>query len=137
MDHSKAIRPRLGEGEVERQDRALTVVQRLLRERGIRSRCHHTISLGLSAVREGGAACTDGASSVIASASGPSFWLERFPPELAVTGPQGWPEATVTIGVRSGAYLLSLRNGPDLQKVARAEPEKVASLIAGALGVAR
>ena len=43
----------------------------------------------------------------------------------------------MTIGGRSGAYLLSLRNGPGLQKVGRAEPEKVVSLIAGALGAAR
>lgn len=100
MGDSRATRPRLGEGAVERQDRALAVVQRLLRERGIRSRCYHTISLGLSAVRE------DKAGSAVAS--GPSFWLERFPPELVVTGPQGWREATVTIGDRSSAYLLSL-----------------------------
>ncbi|MEU0521571.1 hypothetical protein [Streptosporangium sp. NPDC006007] len=50
---------------MERQDKALAVVQRLLREQGIRSRCHQTISLGLSAVREDKAGA--------AGVSGPSF----------------------------------------------------------------
>lgn len=127
----------IGEVTANRQDAALIVVQALLRKQGIRARLEHTISLGLSAVHEGGAACTGGASSVVASASGPSFWLERFPPELVVTGPQGWREATVTIGGRSGAYLLSLRDGPDLQKIRQTEPEKAADLIARALGPAR
>ncbi|MEU0521572.1 hypothetical protein [Streptosporangium sp. NPDC006007] len=43
----------------------------------------------------------------------------------------------MTIGERSGAYLLSLRDGPDLQKVRQTEPEKVAGLITGALESAR
>ncbi|GHE38589.1 hypothetical protein GCM10017673_46200 [Streptosporangium violaceochromogenes] len=129
MQNSKATRLRVGEKVVESQDKALAVVQRLLREQGIRSRCHHVISLGLSAAREGEAGAV--------GASGPSFWLERFPPELVVTGPQGWREATVTVGERSGVYLLALRDGPGLQKVRQGEPEKVAGLIAGALGAAQ
>ncbi|GHH68481.1 hypothetical protein GCM10017673_17380 [Streptosporangium violaceochromogenes] len=44
---------------------------------------------------------------------------------------------TVTIEERSGAYRLSLRDGPDLQAVGPSEPERAAGPIAGALGAAR
>ncbi|MET8340271.1 hypothetical protein [Streptosporangium canum] len=56
-------------------------------------------------------------------------WTRRYPPELTVTGSQGWCDATVTVGPRSGCYLVSLRNGSDLQKVRGEQPEKVVDLI--------
>jgi hypothetical protein len=95
MDNCKAVPPVVDEAAVEIHDKALAVVQRLLTERGIRAHRHHTISLGLFANR---------------AAAWPDqpplrSWMERHPPELTVKGPQGWCEATVTMGPRSGSYL--------------------------------
>lgn len=111
-----------------RQDEALAVVQRLLRERGIQTRRQQRISLGLFAGTEGPA---------LLDRPPPRSWLNWYPPELVVTGSRGWREATVTVGEREGDYLLSLRNGQGQQKVGQAEPEKVAGLITEALRAAR
>ncbi|MFI6800744.1 hypothetical protein [Streptosporangium canum] len=119
MDNSRAIPPVVDEVTAEKQDKALAVVQRLLRERGIRARCHHTIALGL--ISDGEAPWPDPSSM--------QSWMKRYPPELTVTGSQGWCDATVTVGPRSGYYLVSLRNGSDLQKVRGEYPEKVVDLI--------
>ncbi|GAA4235325.1 hypothetical protein FHR32_006740 [Streptosporangium album] len=124
MDNSRATPPPVDEATAEIQDKALAVVQRLLKDRGIHARCHHTISLGLFASRE--AAWPD--KPPLRS------WMDRYPPELAVAGPQGWRDATVTVGPRSGHYLVSLRNGPDLQKVRSDRPEKVVDLILSVRG---
>ncbi|MEV4746601.1 hypothetical protein ACFQVD_19200 [Streptosporangium amethystogenes subsp. fukuiense] len=110
----------------ESQDEALAVVQRLLTERGIRSHRHNTISLGLYG-------------SHLDLPTWPNrpdsrTWMKRHPPELAVIGPQGWRDATVTVGSRSGCYLVSIRNGPDLQAVGQEQPEKVVDLILAARG---
>lgn len=121
MDNPRATRPHIDETAAENQDRALAVVQQLLKERGVRARCHHTINLRLLASRVEETNWPD--RPVLRS------WLERYPPELEVIGPQGWREATVTMGPRSGFYLVSLRAGPGLQKVGREHPEKVADLI--------
>jgi hypothetical protein len=109
---------------VEIHDKALAVVQRLLTERGIRAHRHHTISLGLFA------------NSAAAWPDQPPLpsWMERHPPELTVKGPQGWGEATVTMGPRSGSYLVSLRNGSDLQTVRSEHPQRVVKLIFAARG---
>ncbi|MGW4421982.1 hypothetical protein [Streptosporangium sp. NPDC004631] len=109
------------EATAEKQDRALAVVQRLLQERGIRSRCHHTIGLRLHANRMDGVVWPDR----------PALrsWLERYPPELIVTGPPSRGEATVTIGPRSGCYLVCLRDAPGPRTVGEERPEKVVELI--------
>jgi hypothetical protein len=124
MDNCKAVPPTVDEATVEIHDKALAVVQRLLTERGIRAHRHHTISLGLFA------------NSAAAWPDQPPLrsWMERHPPELTVKGPQGWCEATVTMGARSGSYLVSLRNGSDLQAVRSEHPEKVVDLILAARG---
>ncbi|GAA2867516.1 hypothetical protein GCM10010517_27120 [Streptosporangium fragile] len=106
------------EATAERHDRALVTVQRLLIERGIRAHRHHTISLRFASDRP--------------ASRWPRSWTDRHPPELAVIGPQGGREATVTVGPRSGCYLVSLRNGPDLQAVKREHPEQVVELILAA-----
>ncbi|WP_440073807.1 hypothetical protein [Streptosporangium sp. OZ121] len=124
MDNCRAVPPVVDEATVESHDRALAVVQRLLIERGIRAHRHHTISLGLFA------------NSAVAWPDQPPLrsWMERHPPELTVKGPQGWCEATVTMGPRSGCYLVSIRNGADLQTVRQEHPEKVVDLILAARG---
>ncbi|WP_449066675.1 hypothetical protein [Planomonospora algeriensis] len=124
MDNSRAIPPVVDEATAEKQDRALAVVHRLLAERGIRARRHHTISLGLFGDHAGG---------IWPDRSLRRYWLDRYPPELTVTGPQGGRDATVTMGPRSGCYLVSLRNGPDLETVRSEQPERVADLIATAM----
>lgn len=58
--------------------------------------------------------------------------MERHPPELAVIGPQGWRDATVTVGQRSGSYMLAVRGGPALQTVRSEHPEQVVALIIAA-----
>ncbi|WP_433363065.1 hypothetical protein [Streptosporangium sp. CA-115845] len=124
MDNCRTVPPAVDEATVEIHDRALAVVQRLLNARGIRAHCHHTISLGLFA------------NSAAAWPDQPPLrsWMERHPPELTVKGPQGWRVATVTVGARSGSYLVSLRDGADLQAVRSEHPEKVVALIVAARG---
>ncbi|WP_436759503.1 hypothetical protein [Streptosporangium sp. V21-05] len=58
--------------------------------------------------------------------------MNRYPPELAVIAPGGRREATVTMGPRSGCYLVSLRNGTDPQTVRSEHPEQVVKLILAA-----
>ncbi|MDP9864771.1 MULTISPECIES: hypothetical protein [Streptosporangium] len=111
----------IDEATAESQDKALAVVQRLLKERGIRARCHHTISLGLFANR---------ADEVTWPNRPLRCWLDRHPPELAVIGSQGGYDVTVTMGPRSGSYLVSRRTDPEPQVVRREHPEKVVDLIA-------
>lgn len=107
----------------ERQDRALAVVQRLLRRLDIRSRRVHRIGLGLFANR---------VDLVWPDRTVPRSWTRRYPPELVVTGPQGQLTATVTIERRSGYYLLALHGGFDSEPVRTQEAGKVAALIAQA-----
>ncbi|WP_371784664.1 hypothetical protein [Streptosporangium subroseum] len=94
----------------EKHDKALAVVQRLLSVRGVRSYVVHTISLKIFG---------DGRPYPLGQRG-------RFAPELVVAGPPGW-RATVIVGSRSGCYLVSIRNGPDLQTVR--EPQRVADLL--------
>lgn len=108
----------------ESQDRALAVVQRLLTEHGIRAHRHNTISLGLYGNHVDLPTWPNRPDS--------RTWVKRHPPELAVIGPHGWRDITVTMGSRSGCYLVSIRNGPDLQTVGQEQPEKVVDLILAA-----
>ncbi|MEV6983844.1 hypothetical protein AB0M95_21655 [Sphaerisporangium sp. NPDC051017] len=109
------------EAAVEKQDRALAVVQRLLKERGIGSRRDHRISLGLFAHRIDDAAWPD--------RTIPWSWTRQYPPELVVTDAKGQHTATVTIERRSGRYLLVLHGSHDSEPVRVHEAERVAALI--------
>jgi hypothetical protein len=109
------------EATAESQDRALAIVQRLLTERGIRAHLHHTISLRLHGSHVHHPTWRDRPDS--------RTWMERHPPELTVIGPQGRCDGTVTIGSRSGSYLVSSRNEPALQTVRREHPERAVDLI--------
>lgn len=97
----------------EEHDGSLGVVRRLLRERGVNAKPVHKISLKLA---------EDGRPLPLGRCA-------RHAPELVVHGNAGAIIGTVTVGLRSGCYLVSLRNGPDLQTVRREHPEKVANLI--------
>ncbi|GAT69113.1 hypothetical protein PS9374_04783 [Planomonospora sphaerica] len=120
MDNCRAAPPVVDETTAERQDRALAVVQRLLRERGIRARCQHTISLGLFADRAAGHSWPDRPMR--------RYWVDHFPPELAVLGPQGECDATVTVDSCSG-YLVWLRTASGLQPFRNDDPHLVVNLI--------
>jgi hypothetical protein len=100
----------------ERRDKALAVVQRLLKTRGVRSYVVHTVELKLFG---------DGRPY-------PLGHRNRHAPELTVHNSAGRVAATVITGPRSGCYLVSLRNGAELQAVRREQPEKAANLICAA-----
>ncbi|WP_440104572.1 hypothetical protein [Streptosporangium sp. H16] len=119
-----ALEETIDESTAASHDQALCAVQRLLTERGIRAQRHTTISLGLYGDHLNPPNWPNRPDS--------RSWMNRHPPELAVTGPQGWRDVTVTVGSRSGCYLVSIRNGPDLQTVGREHPEKVVDLILAA-----
>ncbi|MDP9848662.1 hypothetical protein [Streptosporangium lutulentum] len=101
---------------MKRPDRDLAVVQRLLKAREVRSRVVHTVDLKLFG-------------------DGRPYPLGHHilhAPELTVHDAAGSAAATVTMGPRSGCYLVSLRNGSDPQTVRRERPERVANLICAA-----
>ncbi|MFF3444583.1 hypothetical protein [Streptosporangium sp. NPDC002721] len=104
----------VSEATVERHDRRLAVVQRLLMVHGVHSYTVHTVSLRLSG--EDGRPIPLGRPKVYA-------------PELVVRGDSG-RVATVTVGERSGCYLVSLPGRSDPQ--AEREPQHVAGLILAA-----
>lgn len=114
----------IDEATADLHDTALAVVQRLLRERGVRARCHHRIGLGLYANRMDGVVWPD--------RSPLRSWMERHPPELVVIGSRGLRVVTVTVGARSGCYLVALHDGSDLQAVRREWPERVVELVLAA-----
>ncbi|MEV6859513.1 hypothetical protein AB0M44_00705 [Streptosporangium subroseum] len=118
-----ATEPRTGGHEdyvtdktAERHDLALAVVQQLLRVRGVRSFAAHTIDLKLS---------VDGRPIPLGKP-------QRHAPELVVHSAAGWVVATVTMGPRSGSYLVSMRDGGNIETVPAENPEKVASLMLAA-----
>ncbi|MEV6862360.1 hypothetical protein AB0M44_15360 [Streptosporangium subroseum] len=100
----------------EKYGRALAEVRRLLGVRGIRSFVVHTHSLKLFG---------DGRPL-------PRGSLGRHAPELVVRSRAGWTVATVTMGPRSGSYLISMRDGRDIETVPAENPERVANLILAA-----
>ncbi|MEV6863777.1 hypothetical protein AB0M44_22560 [Streptosporangium subroseum] len=100
----------------EKRDQTLAVVQRLLTARGVRSYVVHTVELTLFG---------DGKPY-------PPVQRDRNAPELTVHSAAGRVVATVIMGPRSGYYLVSLRNGAELQAVRREHPEKAANLICAA-----
>ncbi|MER5645987.1 hypothetical protein [Streptosporangium sp. NPDC002524] len=118
MDRSRASLPAVDAVTAENQDKALAVVQRLLQERGVRTRRHNMISLGLFADRA--AQWPD---------QPPVTWsMERHPPELAVIGSEGCRDATVRMGACAGCYVVAVRGG-DTETVRCDEPERVLDLI--------
>ncbi|MEU8201690.1 hypothetical protein [Streptosporangium sp. NPDC049046] len=112
------------EATAESHDRALAVVQLLLIERGIRAHRHQTICLSLHGNRLDALICPD--------RPRPRSRLDRYPPELAVLGPGGRRVAVVTVGPRSGCYLVCLRGGSDPRVVRGGYPELVVELILAA-----
>ncbi|MEV6861838.1 hypothetical protein AB0M44_12650 [Streptosporangium subroseum] len=96
----------------EKYGRVLAKVQRLLKVRGVRSFIVHTHSLKLFG---------DGRPL-------PQGSLGRHAPELVVRSRAGWVVATVTVGSRSGCYLVSMRDSKDTETVPSESPEKVAGL---------
>lgn len=100
----------------EKHDAALAVVQRLLGVRGVRSCLVHTITLRLFG---------DGRPF-------PRGGLGRYAPELVVRSGAGWVVAAVSVGSRSGCFLVSMRDGRDIETVPSGDPEKVADLILSA-----
>ncbi|MFJ2031560.1 hypothetical protein [Streptosporangium sp. NPDC087985] len=106
----------ISDATAEKHDGALAAVQRLLKVRGVRSYVVHTIALKLPG-------------------DGRPFLLgerKRYAPELVVRSDAGGVAATVTMGPRSGCYLVSIPNGPDLQAVRSGHPEKVVNLVLAA-----
>lgn len=108
---SRTVVEECSDTTAERHDRALAVVQRLLKVHGVRSYAIHTIALKLSG--------DDGRPIPLGKP-------KLYAPELVVHGNAG-RVATVTMGARSGCYLISLRGDPDPQTVR--EPQQVADLI--------
>jgi hypothetical protein len=100
----------------EKHDKALAAVQRLLSVRGVRSHVVHTITLKLFG---------DGRPYSLGQRG-------RFAPEPVVCSGAGWVVVTVTVGSRSGCYLVSMRDGRDIETVPSAAPEKVANLVLSA-----
>ncbi|GHE45280.1 hypothetical protein GCM10017673_54220 [Streptosporangium violaceochromogenes] len=113
------------EAAVDRQSKALIVVQRLLRKQGIRTRLDHTISLGLFASRPDTTQWPD--KPPVRS------WLTRCPPELVVIDFTGRRQATVTMGPHAECYLISLPARPEPYNVSRTRPQRVVALIAQAV----
>lgn len=113
------------EAAVNRQSKALIVVQRLLHKQGIRARLDHTISLGLFASRPD--------TTQWPNKPPVRSWLIRRPPELVVIGATGRQEVTMTMRPQADSYLVSLPTVPDPQIISRARPEKVVALIVEAM----
>lgn len=69
---------------------------------------------------------------------GPPAERLRYPPHLVIYADAGWRLATVTVGARSGAYMVELaRGGPDnalradrVEVVPASQPGRVALLVA-------
>lgn len=125
MGNRKAAPLAADETTVERQDKALTIVQRLLWKRGIRARRDHMISLGLFASRPAIAQWPD--------RPPVRSWLVRLPPELVVIDSAGRRQATVTMGPRAESYLVSLPARPEPHSVGRRRPQRVVALISQAV----
>jgi hypothetical protein len=75
---------------------------------------------------------------------GPFIEKLRYPPQLVIYADAGWRVATVTIGVRSGSYMVELtRRRPDneirldrVEVVPASQPSRVALLVAQNAGEA-
>ncbi|MGS2646070.1 hypothetical protein [Streptosporangium sp. G12] len=90
---------------------ALAAVQRLLGNHGVSSCLAQSISLNL----------------VGPHPISPRRW---YSPELIVASSQGWRDATVRIGPRSGCYFVTIRNRTGLETVR--EAQQAANLILAA-----
>ncbi|MEV6859909.1 hypothetical protein AB0M44_02705 [Streptosporangium subroseum] len=88
-------------------------MQRTLSVRGVRSYVVHTITLKLFG---------DGRPAPLGQRS-------RVAPELNVRSRAGMVVATVSVGSRSGSFLVSMRDSRDIETVPATNPEKVAKLI--------
>jgi hypothetical protein len=102
------------EATAERHGRTLADVQHLLKARGIHAYTVHTVGLKLFG---------DGRPYPLGK-------RERQAPELVAYCDTGWAVATVTVGRRSGCYLVSVRDSTKLQVVRN--PQQVVDLILSA-----
>lgn len=103
----------VSDSTAEKHDKALAAVQRTLSVRGVRSYVVHTITLKLFG---------DGRPAPLGQRS-------RVAPELNVRSRAGMVVATVSVGSRSGSFLVSMRDSRDIETVPATNPEKVAKLI--------
>ncbi|WP_371780079.1 hypothetical protein [Streptosporangium subroseum] len=103
----------VSDSTAKKHDAALAIVQRLLSVRGVRSFVIHTITLKLFG---------DGRPLLRGSRG-------RYAPELVVRSGGGWVVATVSVGARSGSFLVSMRDSRDIEMMPSGDPEKVANLI--------
>ncbi|MFF4989920.1 hypothetical protein ACFY19_22270 [Streptosporangium saharense] len=110
----------MDEATAERQGEALTVLQRLLKEQGVRARHHQRIGFTLFAERA--ADCWPDQPASLSS----TRW---YPPMLTV----GWPWerqiATVTVAQRSGCYLVALGGDRDSEPLVVHEAAQVVALV--------
>ncbi|MEV6868374.1 hypothetical protein AB0M44_46270 [Streptosporangium subroseum] len=100
----------------EKHDRALAAVHRLLKVRGVRPYIVHLHRLSLFG---------DGRPL-------PPGQHQRYTPELVVHSDAGWVIAVVTMGSRSGCYMVSIPRGPGIETVPSERPERVADLVLAA-----
>ncbi|MER5644102.1 recombinase family protein [Streptosporangium sp. NPDC002524] len=108
----------ISDATAEGHDKALAVVQRLLKTKEIHAYTVHTIALKLG---------QDGT-------PWPLGQRTRRPPELVAHSREGWEVATVTVGLRSGFFVVSLPSvGVTAQLVNADQPHAVVDLILAAL----
>lgn len=124
MNDSGTVSLPLDETTTESQDKALAVVQRLLKTRGVRAQYHQTISMALFANRP----------DVLYRPHKPPLqqWLTWHPPELVVRDASGRRAVTVTMGAHADCYMICLHMPPTSQTVSRQRAEKVVELILSA-----
>ncbi|MFC7646006.1 hypothetical protein ACFQX6_39470 [Streptosporangium lutulentum] len=106
----------VSDATAEKHDQELATVQRLLNVRGVRSCLIHTIALRMF-----------GDGRLL-----PRGNLGLYAPELVVRSGAGWGITTVSVGSRSGCFLVSMRNGRGIETAPSVDPEKVADLILSA-----
>ncbi|MFC6080578.1 hypothetical protein [Sphaerisporangium aureirubrum] len=110
----------VSESAAEDFSEALAGVQRLLSRLGVRSFRIQTIRLRL------------------AGESSSRRIHMRLAPELVIPAGDGRPIAVVTVGARSGSWLVSVRGPlPDVLTTDRRKPEEIADVVLGALALTR
>ncbi|MGJ6969440.1 hypothetical protein ACSDR0_46900 [Streptosporangium sp. G11] len=111
--------PEVSDLVAETHDKALAVVQQLLKTKSV----HHTYVVHTIALKLG-----------VDNKPWPMGQRTRRVPELVAHSREGWEVATVTVGERSGCYVVSLPSvGVTAQLVNAGEPHAVVDLILAAL----
>ncbi|WP_436758434.1 hypothetical protein [Streptosporangium sp. V21-05] len=111
--------PEVSDLVAEAHDKALVVVRQLLKMKGV----HHTYVVHTIALKLG-----------VDNKPWPTGQRTRRAPELVAHSREGWEVATVTVGTRSGCYVVSLPAvGVTAQLVNADQPHAVVDLILAAL----